>query len=79
MALKTETAEILEILCTTTRRGCKKLLRQVYGENGMPWGTPFSELQDVSVELGQLLARSLMQQATQEQADSSVGAEAVVR
>jgi len=39
------------------------LLQQVYGEEGLPWGTPFSELEDVFMELAHHLARSLMQQA----------------
>jgi len=38
-------------------------------------GTPFSELEDVSMELAHHLARSLMQQAAQNQADQEVSAE----
>jgi len=75
MAQKTETVEILETLTPQLEGVAKNLLLQVYGEEGMPWGTPFSELEDVSVELGQLLARSLMQQAAQEQADQETPAE----
>ena len=38
-------------------------------------GTPFSELEDVSMELAHHLARSLMQQAAQNQADQEVSEE----
>lgn len=47
----------------------RNLVFEVYGPDGMPWGTPFSELEDVSIELGQCLSRMIMEEAASKQAD----------
>ncbi len=75
MATKTEPNEILQSLAPQLDAVAKNLLQQVYGEEGLPWGTPFSELENVSMELAHHLARSLMQQAAQNQAAQEVPAE----
>ncbi|VAX39132.1 hypothetical protein MNBD_PLANCTO02-2133, partial [hydrothermal vent metagenome] len=51
MAQKTKSDEILKSLAPQLDGVAKNLLRQVYGEEGMPWGTPFSELEDVSTKM----------------------------
>lgn len=72
MATKTEPNEILQSVAPQLDAMAKNLLQQVYGEEGLPWGTPFSELEDVSMELAHHLARSLMQQAAQNQATQQI-------
>ncbi len=49
MATKTEKNEILQSVAPQLDAVAKNLLQQVYGEEGLPWGTPFSELEDVSI------------------------------
>jgi len=36
----------------------KYFLEKVYGPDGMPWGTQFAELQELSVQIGQAMSRS---------------------
>ncbi len=51
MATKTETNEILQSVAPQRDAVAKNLLQQVYGEEGLPWGTPFSEWEDVSISI----------------------------
>ena len=46
----------------------KHFLRKVYGPEGMPWGTKFSELEELAVQIGRAVSRSLMNQALADQA-----------
>jgi hypothetical protein len=46
----------------------KHLLHKLYGPQGMPWGTTFSELEELAVQIGQALSRSMMDQALADQA-----------
>jgi len=41
----------------------KYFLEKVYGPDGMPWGTRFADLEELAVEIGQAVSRSLMDQA----------------
>lgn len=45
------------------------LLRQLYGPDGVPWGTPLAALEELVEELHQLLALEFLQLALQRQAD----------
>ncbi len=51
MAIQTETNDILQSVAPQLDAVAKDLLQQVYGEEGLPWGTPFSELEDVSISI----------------------------
>src|SRR3954447_22296919 len=48
----------------------KHFLRKVYGVEGMPWGTKFSELEELAVQIGQAVSRSLIDQALANQAQT---------
>jgi len=36
-------------------------IEKVYGPDGMPWGTKFADLEELSVQIGQAISRSLME------------------
>ena len=46
----------------------KHFLHKVYGPEGMPWGTKFSELEELAVQIGRAVSRSMMNQALADQA-----------
>jgi hypothetical protein len=46
----------------------KQFLERVYGPEGMPWGTKFSELEALAVELGQAVSQRMITQALGRQA-----------
>ena len=48
----------------------KYFLEKVYGPDGMPWGTRFADLEELSVQIGQAMSRSMMDQALARQAPS---------
>jgi hypothetical protein len=47
----------------------KHLLRKIYGPDGMPWGTKFSEVEELAVQIGRALSRSMIDQALVDQAE----------
>ena len=50
----------------------EELRREVYGPSGTPtWGTRFTEIEDLGVEIGDLLAREVIGQSLGEQAISA--------
>ena len=48
----------------------KYFLEKVYGPEGMPWGTRFADLEELSVQIGQAMSRSMVDQALARQAQS---------
>jgi hypothetical protein len=46
----------------------KNLLFHLYGEAGPPWGTPFADLEELAVQLGQTLSTELLRQGLARQA-----------
>ncbi|MEO6810063.1 MAG: hypothetical protein ABI353_13195 [Isosphaeraceae bacterium] len=46
----------------------KHFLQKVYGPEGMPWGTKFSELEELAAQIGQAVSRTMMNQALANQA-----------
>ena len=48
----------------------KYFLEKVYGPDGMPWGTQFADLEELSVQIGQAMSRSMIDQALARQAKS---------
>jgi hypothetical protein len=49
----------------------RELRQEVYGASGTPiWGTKFTEIEDVGVEIGDLLAREVIGQSLEDQAGS---------
>lgn len=47
----------------------KNFVERVYGPEGMPWGTQFTELEEIAVQIGRAVSREMCQQALQRQAD----------
>jgi len=41
----------------------KHFLHKVFGPQSMPWGTKFSDLEELAVQIGQAVSRSMMDQA----------------
>ena len=48
----------------------KHFLQKVFGPEGMPWGTKFSDLEELTVQIGQAVSRSMMDQALAGQAQA---------
>ena len=48
----------------------KYFLEKVYGPDGMPWGTRFDDLEELSIQIGQAMSRSMIDQALARQAQS---------
>ena len=48
----------------------KHFLQKVFGPEGLPWGTKFSDLEELSVQIGQAISRTLMDQALAGQAQA---------
>jgi len=48
----------------------KHFLQKVFGAEGLPWGTPFSDLEELTVQIGQAISRSMMDQALAGQAQA---------
>jgi NADH pyrophosphatase NudC (nudix superfamily) len=46
----------------------KNLVDRLYGPEGPPWGTQFTELEDLAVQLGEVFQESLLSQALTRQA-----------
>ena len=74
MAQVSQSDRVVEDLKSRLEGMARNLVHEVYGAEGMPWGTPFSELEDVSVELGQCLSRMIIQEAAGRQAEQTSGA-----
>ncbi len=50
----------------------KHFVDRVYGPQGPEWGTQFSDLEELAVQIGQAVSRQLLDQALQQQAAQSV-------
>ena len=48
----------------------KYFLEKVHGPDGMPWGTKFADLEELSVQIGQAMSRSMIDQPLVRQAQS---------
>jgi hypothetical protein len=48
----------------------KHLLRKVFGPEGLPWGTKFSDPEELSVQIGQAISRAMMDRALAGQAQA---------
>jgi hypothetical protein len=68
MARHTDPALVKAELQNLLQGVAKHFLERVYGPDGMPWGTKFSELEDLAVELGQAVSQNMIDQALARQA-----------
>ena len=48
----------------------KHFLQKIFGAEGMPWGTQFSNLEELAVQIGQAVSRGMMDQALAGQAQA---------
>ena len=48
----------------------KHFLQKIFGPEGLPWGTKFSDLEELTVQLGQAISRTMMDQALAGQAQA---------
>src|SRR5208337_4114257 len=48
----------------------KHFLQKVYGPDGMPRGTKFSELEELAIQIGQAVSRGMINQALANQAQA---------
>jgi hypothetical protein len=48
----------------------KHFLQKLFGPEGLPWGTKFSELEELTVQIGEAISRSMMDQALADQAQA---------
>lgn len=71
MALKGEAAVVQRHRALLDRLA-SEMAAELYGPDGMPWGTLFSELEDDAYELGQAMARRLVQEMVRDQAEANV-------
>src|SRR5947209_17570754 len=63
-----DASELLNALGPSLRAAAKNVLHHAYGPDGLPWGTPFTEAEDLAVQVGDLLARAILQAACTAQA-----------
>lgn len=63
-----DASKIVDELRPTVHAAAKNLLHHAYGADGLPWGTPFEDLEDLAVRLGKLLSTELVQHALRRQA-----------
>ena len=47
----------------------KELNRRIYGEEGIPWGTKFADIEELAVQIGQEISRGMIEQGVGRQAD----------
>lgn len=49
----------------------KNAVHKFWGPEGPPWGTSFDDLEELAVQIGQIVAREVLQQSVQAQAQVS--------
>jgi hypothetical protein len=72
MAIKTASVEIPAHVRPVLQATAKNLLHHLYGPQGLPWGTSFSDLEELVVQLSQVLGSELLDQALQRQAEQAL-------
>jgi hypothetical protein len=68
MATKEHATDAVVDQQTLIQGVAKYFLEKVYGPDGMPWGTRFADLEELSVQIGQAMSRSMIDQALARQA-----------
>lgn len=72
MKKKTSPVDIPAHLRPVLQAAAKNLLRHLYGPDGPPWGTSFSDLEELFVQLSQVLSSELLHQSLQRQAEQPI-------
>jgi hypothetical protein len=68
MATTTDPAAVVVDQENLIQGVAKHFLQKVFGPQGMPWGTKFSDLEELTVQIGQAISRTMMDQALAGQA-----------
>ena len=68
MALAKDPAVVAAELQSYLKGVAKHFIERVYGPDGMPWGTKFSDLEDIAVQLGQAVSQNMIEMAVARQA-----------
>jgi hypothetical protein len=63
-----DASELLNALAPALQAAAKNVVRHAYGPDGMPWGTRFTDVEDIAVQVGDLLAREVLHVALTGQA-----------
>jgi hypothetical protein len=64
-----DASALLNALGPALRAAAKNVVRHAYGPDGMPWGTLFTDAETLAAQVGDLLAREVLQAALTQQAD----------
>ncbi len=64
-----DASEFLNALAPALRAAAKNVLHHAYGPDGMPWGTRFADAEELAAQVGDLLAREILQAACRGQAE----------
>ena len=70
MAHTTDPAAIVVDQETLIQGVAKHFVQKVFGLEGMPWGTKFSDLEELAIQIGQAVSQSMMTQALAGQAQA---------
>src|SRR5436309_15311994 len=63
-----DASELLNALGPALQAAAKNVLRHAYGPDGLPWGTHFTDVEDLAAQVGDRLARDILHTALQGQA-----------
>jgi hypothetical protein len=63
-----DASQLLNALGPALQAAARNVLRHAYGPDGMPWGTRFTDVEDLAAQVGDLLAREVLRTALQGQA-----------
>jgi hypothetical protein len=71
MATSADPTSQAAALRPTLQAAAKNLLFHLYGEDGLPWGVSFADLEELALRLGHTLATELLRQSLARQAAAS--------
>lgn len=74
MAVKKNVAPPVAELRHLIQGVAKNFVDRVYGPQGPQWGTRFSDIEELAVQIGQAVSQQMLDQALQRQADEAVPA-----
>jgi len=74
MARRNQQSEIVRLGTEVVEEASAKLAEVMFGPDGMPWGTRFSDLEQQAGELADALARRIIERCVRQQAASDVPA-----
>ncbi len=70
MAQPLDVGSLIDQVRLSLQGTAKNAVHKLWGPEGPPWGTSFDDLEELAVQIGQLVARSVLQQALDAQAQT---------